>query len=117
MPRGLSASPRRVWSSGARPAGAPGTSPAGRNAMPATSTAATSGRRPWSTAKVACLLAAVLAGSPGLATAAAEITRRSPDDVAGRDLAAGAEFAAHAQGDIVTVELDLRGGKRITARI
>jgi hypothetical protein len=85
--------------------------------MPATSTAATPCHRPRSTVKVAGLLAAILAGLPALATAAAEITRRAPDDVAGRDPAAGAEFAARAQGDVVTVELGLRGGKRITARI
>ena len=85
--------------------------------MRATSTAATPGRRPWNTVKATCLLAATLAGSPALATAAAEITRRSPDDIAGRDLAAGAEFAARTQGDVVTVELDLRDGKRIAARI
>jgi hypothetical protein len=85
--------------------------------MPATSTAATPCRRPRSTAKAVCLSAAILAGVPALATAAAEITRRSPDDVAGRDLAAGTEFAARAQGDVVTVELALRGGKRVTARI
>jgi hypothetical protein len=85
--------------------------------MPATSTAATPCRRPRSTAKAARLFAVILVSSPALTTAAAEITRRSPDDVAGRDPAAGAAFAAHAQGDIVTVELELRGGKRVTARV
>ena len=84
--------------------------------MPTTSTAAISCRRPWSTAKAACLVAAILAW-PAVATAAAEITRRAPDDIAGRDVAAGAEFAARARDDVVTVELGLRGGKRITARI
>jgi hypothetical protein len=85
--------------------------------MPATSTAATPCRRPRSTAKAARLLAAILVSSPALTTTAAEITRRAPDDVAGRDPAAGAAFAARTQGDAVTVELGLRGGKRITARI
>src|SRR3954465_10214065 len=85
--------------------------------MPATSPAPPRCRPPRTPAKAARLFAAILVSSPALTAAAAEITRRSPDDVAGRDTAAGAAFPPHAQGDIGTGGLGLRGGKRVTARI
>ena len=83
-------------------------------------TVVTSCRRLWGTARTSRLLVAILtclACSPALAAAAAEITRRPPDSVSGRDAASGAEFAARAEDDVVTVEVVLRGGKRLLARI
>jgi hypothetical protein len=80
----------------------------------------TSYRHPWTTARTIRLLVAILtclACSSALAAEAAEITRRPPDAVAGRDAPSGAEFSARAEGDVVTVEVALHGGKRLLARI
>jgi hypothetical protein len=69
------------------------------------------------TPRLTALVLLCLAGSPFAATAAVEVTHRSPELLAGRDPALGAEFSARAQGGVVTVEVGLRGGKRVLARI
>jgi hypothetical protein len=69
------------------------------------------------TPRLTTLILLCLACSPFGAAFASEVTERSPGLVAGRDPALGAEFSARARDGVVTVEVGLRGGKRVLARI